>query len=56
MASHSGSFFSTQTHGVRLKSVFQNIFLKREGDNGGANSALLSYQKRKTTKLAWKII
>jgi hypothetical protein len=42
--------------GVRLKSVCENLLLNGEGDNGGANSALLYYQKNKTTKLAWQII
>jgi hypothetical protein len=41
---------------VRLKSVCENLLLNGEGDNGGANSSLLYYQKNKTTKLAWQII
>jgi hypothetical protein len=42
--------------GVRLKSACENLLLNGEGDNGGANSAFLYYQKNKITKLAWQII
>jgi hypothetical protein len=39
---------------VRLKSVSKNLLLNGEGDDGGASSALLYYQKNKTTKFAWQ--
>jgi hypothetical protein len=41
---------------VRLKSVSKNLLLNGEGDGGGASSALLYYQKNKTTKLSWQFI
>jgi hypothetical protein len=41
---------------VRLKSVSKNLLLNGEGDDGGASSALLYYQKNKTTKFAWQFI
>ena len=33
-----------------------DILLNGEGDNGVASSALLYYQKKKTTKISWQVI
>ena len=38
--------------GVRLKSGCETLLLNGEGDDGGANSALLYYQITRPTKLS----
>jgi hypothetical protein len=43
-------------HVVRLKSVVKPFAEWRRGKMEMQNSALLYYQKNKTTKLAWQII
>jgi hypothetical protein len=41
---------------VKDSKVLGNLLLNGEGENGGASSALLCYQKNKPTKLAWQFI
>jgi hypothetical protein len=41
---------------ARLKSANENLLLNGEGEYGGAKSALLCYQNKKTTKIAWQFI
>ena len=41
---------------VKDSKVLGNLLLNGEGEYGGASSALLYYQKNKTTKIAWQFI